>query len=256
MIFTNIVAGDNISQLPTIISTQFEAVRTFERGSQEPSVRPEGMLWQTTDPVILNNAGLTGASEGFVRWNSENSSWEAFADSRSPQINAGGTVAFAADQSMGGNKISNLGASSAPGDAVRRDEALLTDGSNPLVAALNMGGFGIRNVQAGVDNLDAVNVGQLNDFAQGLLNSSRSIVTFGQPPSGTGFRKGLWLALVYKNATGSFQINNDVATPVMNATVGTTFMFFNVGDETTITYPVGAQNVSYVIGLHLRDPLS
>ncbi len=127
--YSGITSGANLSQIVGLDDTQDEAIRTLEKGATEPSVKPDGLLHQSTDTVLITAAGLPGVSTGLLRWDQSGSQWVGVADLSQKQINAGGTVAFGADQSMGGNKITNVAAGTAAADGIRRDQALLRDGS-------------------------------------------------------------------------------------------------------------------------------
>jgi hypothetical protein len=57
-----------------------------------------------------------------------------------------GANAFSADQPMGSNKLTGLAAGSAAGHSVRYEQAILTSGANAFGAAQSMGGFALTNV--------------------------------------------------------------------------------------------------------------
>lgn len=141
-VYTQVILGSNLSQLAASVNNQFDAVRHFERGSTEPTIKAAGLLWNCTHAGTLNT--LTAAqvggpwAEAFTRYNG--SAWVLAADPRYPALNAGGSVVSAADQNLGGFKLTGVGAGTAAGHAPRRDQCLLRDGLYPATGALNMGG--------------------------------------------------------------------------------------------------------------------
>lgn len=70
-------------------------------------------------------------------------------------ILATGANAFSADQPMGSNKLTGLAAGSAAGHSVRYEQAILASGANAFGAAQSMGGFGLTNVLDPVSAQDA-----------------------------------------------------------------------------------------------------
>jgi len=128
----------NLSVLVSSIETQHEAIRGMERGTVAPTIKPTGMLWNRTDyPTI---------GESIVRW--DGSAWDLLMDPDYPQLNAGGTVALAADLPMGSNKLTGLAAGSASGHSVRYEQVMLLSGANAMTANLQMGGFTITGIGA------------------------------------------------------------------------------------------------------------
>lgn len=127
-VYAGIPLGTNISGFAGAIEAAFSAVRSMERGSSAPSILVTGALWEKTD-----YAWAAGAGSAVMRYNG--SSHVLLLDPRSPQINAGGTVAMA--------------------------------------AALNMGGQKIVNAADGVDDQDLATVGQVEALAGGTWAASR-----------------------------------------------------------------------------------
>lgn len=61
-------------------------------------------------------------------------------------IQRDGSVAFTANQPMGGFKLTGLAAGTTAGDSVRYEQAILTSGANAFAANQSMGGFNLTNV--------------------------------------------------------------------------------------------------------------
>jgi len=85
-----------------------------------------------------------------------------------------GTQAFAADQPMGGFKITGLGAASAGSDALRKNQAMLLDGTQAMAADLHAGGFKVTNLAAAAADNDAIRKVQAQDLAEVVFISSVS----------------------------------------------------------------------------------
>lgn len=126
----------NLSALVSTMQTQHEAMRTIERGTAEPGIKPTGLLWNRTDYPSLGDA--------VVQWTG--SAWRLILDPEFPALNAGGSVPLAADLPAGGHGVTGLRAAAANGEAVRYEQALLRDGTNAATANLNMGSHRITSV--------------------------------------------------------------------------------------------------------------
>lgn len=151
--------GSNISQIVSADDTQDDAVRSHERGTTTPPYPVRGQLHCKTDHSTLG--------EAFMFYNG--STWTVFADPEAAQVNASGTVAFAANQPMGGFKLTGLAAGSANGDSVRYEQVLLLAGGTMtgsitlsgsatitgFGAAMNMNSQKITNLAAPSDPSDA-----------------------------------------------------------------------------------------------------
>lgn len=253
-----ISSSQNLSQFVDLIQTQQEAIRTFERGTAVPAVKPEGMFWQSTDLPLLTSAGFSGVPEGLLRWNAASSSWAAFADTRQIQINAGGTVAFKADQSMGSHKITNLAAGTGIADAVRYDQVILRDGTNAMTNDLSLGGNKIFNLEDGSQPTDAATKGQLDQAIQGTqigkFVQENGPFTNGVPFR-TGIRNGTWLATVHRTSGGFCLINGFGNNVSKNMTLGDiSFITRVTNGEMAITS--GANQVTVVNAIHLTDSLA
>jgi len=253
-----ITSSQNLSQFVSLLQTQDEAIRTHERGSAEPAVKPEGLIWQSTDLPLLTAAGFSGVAEGLLRYNAATSSWAAFADTRQIQINAGGTVPFSANQSMGSNKITSLAAGTGIADSVRYDQVILRDGTNAMTADLSLGGMKIINLQDGSQPTDAATKGQLDQAIQGT-QIGKFVQENGPFTDGvafrTGLRNGTWQATVFKSGTGLVGINGLGHNTVKNSTVGdVTFITRVTNGEMAVTS--AAAQVNVVNAIHLTDSLA
>ena len=89
-------------------------------------------------------------------------------------IKKDGTVAFTADQSHGGHKITNMADGSAASDSASfgqmqaADALKLNKAGDAMSGALDMGGNFIHNVAPAVAGTDAVNLNVLHNFVSGI----------------------------------------------------------------------------------------
>lgn len=83
-------------------------------------------------------------------------------------IQRDGSVAFTANQPMGGFKFTGLAAGSSSGDSVRYEQAILTSGANSWAANQSLGGFKITNAADGTSAQDYVTKAQLDAVSAGL----------------------------------------------------------------------------------------
>ncbi|MFZ2875481.1 MAG: hypothetical protein WAZ94_13490 [Phycisphaerales bacterium] len=158
--------GDNLSQVVQFDDDQDEAVRSHERGSTEPTIKPAGLLWCSTNTTIIGTAGGGSLTEAFL-WYS-GSAWKFVLDPNQKAINAGGTVAFAADQAMGSHKLTGLSAGSASGHSVRYEQVMLLSGANAMAADLDMGGHKVTDLAAPAAASDAARKQDVDDIASVL----------------------------------------------------------------------------------------
>jgi hypothetical protein len=94
-----------------------------------------------------------------LRWNG--SGWTGLMDLTQKQLNAGGTIAYAANQPMGGFIHTGLGAGSASGHSVRYEQVLLRNGANALTANLDAGTFKVTNLGAPSSSSDAARLADI-----------------------------------------------------------------------------------------------
>jgi hypothetical protein len=137
--------GTNISAFITAIEGQHQEIMGHQRGTSEPTVKPIGSLWHRTDYPTLG--------EAWVIWGG--SAYSLLLDPDHAQINAGGTVAFGANQSMGNNKLTNLAASTSANDAVRQAQVMLLTGAQAMAGNLAMGNNRITGLGAPTSGTDA-----------------------------------------------------------------------------------------------------
>jgi hypothetical protein len=136
--------GVNLSQLVQKIDAQNEAIRSYERGSTEPTVKPIGLLWDCTDGTRISGLGLAGVTEAVLRWTG--SAWTIHAVVSAPALSADGKVPASANIPMGTKIFTGLGAGSDVGHSVRYEQTMLLSGVNAMGADLNMGTHKIVNV--------------------------------------------------------------------------------------------------------------
>lgn len=106
--------GQNLSTLVSSWDAQLQAAMALQRGTVDPAVKPAGSLWLRTDYPSLGEAIMVRTSAP---------AWALLMDPEFSQLNAGGTVAMAADLSFGGFKGVNLAAPTANGHAARYEDA-------------------------------------------------------------------------------------------------------------------------------------
>lgn len=84
------------------------------------------------------------------------------------KISANGSIAFTANQPMGGFKLTGLAAGSAVGDSVRYEQAILANGTNAFTANQSMGSFNLTNVADPTAPQHAATKAYVDSVAQGL----------------------------------------------------------------------------------------
>lgn len=174
--------GTPLSLLVAFDDGQDEAIRTFEYGSDEPTVIAPGLLWQSTNGTELTAAGVPGGiSAAFLRWNG--SAWEYFAPiGQGPMLAANGSVTVTGNLAMGTKKLTGLGAGSANGDSVRYEQAVLISGANAFAANQSMGGHRLTNLGAPTSGSDAARL----DDVQSLEYTGRFFYNTNRDASGYG----------------------------------------------------------------------
>lgn len=161
--YTDLATGVLLSALPAAVNDRFAAARSLERGGNaaEPPVKVAGLVWNRTDYPALGDA--------LLRWSG--SAWTLLADPEFACLNAGGTVAAAADLPMGNNKLTGLAAGTASGHSVRYEQVVLRTGGQ-LSGPLDANGEKITALGAPAAGTDAA---RLQDTAP--VAGSFSLVT-------------------------------------------------------------------------------
>jgi len=154
MPYTLVPSGTVLSGLVGVVHAQHDQMRSMERSTNAlgPTVLLTGLFWNQTDRAVLGDA--------IMRYNG--TVWTLFADPDFAQLNAGGSVAMAANLPAGGFKLTGLGAGSGAGDSVRYEQAVLRNGANALSADLPCGGFKLTGLGDGTNAQDAVSKAQLD----------------------------------------------------------------------------------------------
>lgn len=156
--YAELTGGINISGLPAAINTQLEAMRSLERGSSAPTIKPTGLLWNnTSDPTF---------GECIQRW--DGSAWSTVIDLGNPAISAGGGVAMAADLNLATHKIINLANGSASGDAAACGQVMLLSGANAMSGNMNLGGNRATNAAQATSSTDLARFDQVTPGRTGV----------------------------------------------------------------------------------------
>ena len=151
--------------------------------------------------ITTINAGDTlVASRGVINTNFTNLNTELLT-----AIHRDGSVAFTANQAMGGFKLTGLAAGSAAGNSVRYEQVLLLDGTNAMVADLDMNANDILDVNSMLDTNSnelmtfsvvaaSVNQLQIRNAATGnppaiLAQGDNDNIDINLVPKGTGVLK-------------------------------------------------------------------
>lgn len=124
-------------------------------------------IYQNGDPTaksVFNLSALSTATTRTITMPDANVDLGKIATA----IQRDGSVAFTANQPMGGFKLTGLAAGSGSGDSVRYEQAILTSGFNPFAAAQSMGGFNLTNLADPVGSQDAVTLAYLQARLNGL----------------------------------------------------------------------------------------
>ncbi len=236
MTYQTIGLGTNLSQLASNIDMQNEAIRSHERGTTEPTIKPNGLIWFRTDYPTLGNA--------MVQWNG--SAWVLLLDPDFPALNAGGSVAAAADLPMASHKLTGLAAGTTAGDSVRFEQVVLASGANSMSGDLNLNGHTLTNLGADLDmhtkkitNLAAP--GANNDAARKVdvdnagpthgahtnLNTTAQTVTLGFEPK---------LLVIHISGAASYVFSGTIIvddTVALDTDATTTMMYWDVGGAST-----------------------
>lgn len=146
----------NFSQIVLAMDAQDEAIRSQERGAVAPGVKPDGLLWQSTDGATLTpltNTQPGGAwPQGRLRWDASlgggAGGWAVEHDTRYIALNNGGTVKLAANLNANNNSVVALRAAAAAGEAVRFEQSILTDGSHAFTGDQSMGNKELLDLHA------------------------------------------------------------------------------------------------------------
>lgn len=176
-VYSVITTASNLSQLVGLITTQHDAMLGHQRGVTTPTIKPAGCFWIDT---TVGGAGQVKISDG--------TNFTLLLDARHAQINAGGTVAFAADQAMGGFKLTGLAAGSAAGHSVRYEQVLLLSGVNTMTGNLNMGSNKVTNLAAPTANSDAARLIDVYKDQNALCNLDENVQLEQQASPSTTFQ--------------------------------------------------------------------
>lgn len=220
--YAEFTSGINLSGLPGVISTQFEAVRSLERGAlaAAPTIKPTGLIWNRTDE------GTYG--EAWMRWNG--AAFTVLLDPEATQINASGTVAWAADQPMGTHKLTGLAAGTANGHSVRYEQVILTSGANAMAADLAMGTHKITGLGTPTVSTDAATKGYVDSGPPVSGSASLSFV------SGTTWSTNVTLAFQPTTITARF-IHKDSGGSVLQTVAAQIFRSTVAGTGDTAAMP-------------------
>lgn len=82
-------------------------------------------------------------------------------------IQKDGSITYTADQPMGSHKLTSLSAGTAAGHSVRYEQAILTSGANPFAADQSFGGFKASNIAYPTVSTDAASKQYVDDKLDG-----------------------------------------------------------------------------------------
>jgi hypothetical protein len=116
-----------------------------------------------TKKIVFQASGIATATTRTVSL-TQNANLDLIATA----IQRDGSVAFTANQPMGGFKFTGLAAGSGAGDSVRYEQAILASGANAWTANQSLGGFKITNAADGTSAQDYVTKAQLDAVSVGL----------------------------------------------------------------------------------------
>ena len=123
--------GDPLSAIEINDDTQDEAIRSLERGTTEPVVKPAGLMWASANGTLI--AGAAGASHfistpalALMQWTG--SAWQVVHDLAHPALNTGGTAKMQATLDLNNENIANLAAATLDHHAVRKDQTFAASG--------------------------------------------------------------------------------------------------------------------------------
>ncbi|MGH7132695.1 MAG: hypothetical protein ACREJO_12185 [Phycisphaerales bacterium] len=157
-VYTLYDLAGNLSAFVAQSEARHECIRGHERGTTAPTIPVPGQLWSKS-----NYGWAVGPAADALMWcEPAGSTFQLFADPRYPQLNAGGTVAAAANLPMGGNMITGLADGSADGDAATVAQVVLADGTNPMTGDLDLDEHGLVNLPPGglsMENKPIIDVG-------------------------------------------------------------------------------------------------
>jgi len=149
-LYVPVQLGSTLSSIVNSLAQQHDAMRSLERGEEPPTLKPIGLLWNTTNEAVLVAAGVpAGVTEAIVRWNGV--AWTFLlaiaggGGTGGGVILASGAVPFAGDQSMAGHKLTNVGTAEDDGDALPYEQGLHLD---PTGVFFDSGGMAIKNLPA------------------------------------------------------------------------------------------------------------
>ena len=171
-----------LSTLITGLLPIFEAVRSFEYGSDEPTIRPAGLKWQCTNGTKLTTAGVPGTvTAAELRWNG--TAWEYFAPlGHGPMLAADGSVTVTGNIAMGDKKLTGLAAGTAAGDSVRYEQVDLRSGVNAWTGDHDAGGKRLKNLPTPEHEDDAArlqDVEVLPFTGRFFYNTNRDVMGYG-----------------------------------------------------------------------------
>jgi hypothetical protein len=185
--------GDAMSQIVIFDDTQDEAIRSLERGNTLPTVLVTGLLHDSTSSTNIQNVDNPGTivsiathTEALIRYHG--AGWNYLLDLRHPALNSGGTVKMGASLDLGGQKIVSLAAGMAIGDAIRKDQAVLVDGTQALTGDWSAGTNKITDLAAPTNPNDAARLADITgDVTRGrgaLFQNLNAAEIFSKNPVG------------------------------------------------------------------------
>lgn len=159
--------GENLSVIVAQDDVQDLSIISHQCGAVQPPFLPQGGFWWSTNdptfPQVLKARQASGDVTNVL-------------DPRHMQLNAGATVPLAADMDCGLKRLKRVAPSAASTDAIQRGEAVLRDGSQAWTGIQNAAGNRLINVGAPSAPDDAVRLRDLTTgVAQTVYGSNRAV---------------------------------------------------------------------------------
>lgn len=221
---SSLIGDDSAANPYTNFTASAPTVRGALRGidtalASSGSIQLDGTfrIENTSDPtkkIAFDASGISTATTRTILMPDSNVNLGLIATA----IQRAGTVAFTANQPMGGFKLTGLGAGTTAGDSVRYEQAILISGVNAWAANQSLGGFLITNSGTPLAPGDLTNKLYVDNIAQGLnwKQTARSATTAALPANTYNNGTAGVGATLTANANGALPAQDGVTLVVGN----------------------------------------